>query len=111
MRMSSMLCGSAMHVRQGAAGIRIARQQRSTDDRAALVNKKAAAHRQPLPPPKPAFEAAHPRRQPAARHAPMPSSPQKGSAVTTFTESEELEQLLSATSIDIPAARSAARKE
>jgi hypothetical protein len=41
----------------------------------------------------------------------MPTSLQKGSVVTTFTESEEFVLLLSATSIDPPAARSAARKK
>ena len=41
----------------------------------------------------------------------MPLGPQKGSVVTTFTGSEEFVQLLSATSIDLPAARSAAGKK
>ena len=41
----------------------------------------------------------------------MPASPPKGSVVSMFTDSEELELLLSATSIDLPArARSAAQK-
>ena len=45
----------------------------------------------------------------------MPSSRPEGSVVTTFTVSEELEQLhvqlLVAASIDLPAARSVARKK
>jgi len=41
----------------------------------------------------------------------MPSSRPEGSVVTTFTGSEAFEQLLSAASIDLPAARSAAEKK
>ena len=67
MSMLSMLCGSAMQAWQGAAGIRKARQQSGSDARAALVDKKQPAHRQPLPMLQPAFEAARPHRQLAAR--------------------------------------------
>ena len=81
MRMPSMSCGSAMQTRQGAAGIRKARQHRVSDARAALVDKKAAAHRQTLPLPMPAFEAARPRRQPAACHALKPTRRQRGDHV------------------------------
>ena len=71
-----------MQTRQGAAGIRKARQQRSSDARrAALVDKKAAAHRQPLTLPMPAFEAARPRRQSAACHAIEPAERQRGDHV------------------------------
>ena len=41
----------------------------------------------------------------------MPSSPPKGSVVTTFIGSEAFVQLLSSASIDLPAARSAAGKK
>ena len=41
----------------------------------------------------------------------MPLGRPEGSVVTTFTGSEAFEQLLSAASIDLPAARSAARKK
>ena len=39
-----------------------------------------------------------------------PASPPNGSVVSMFTVSEEFEQLLVATSIDLPAARSALEK-
>ena len=81
MRMPSMLCGSAMQTRQGAAGIRKARQHRGSDARAALVDKKQAAHRQPLLLPQPFFEAARPHRQPAAHHALKPARRQRGDHV------------------------------
>ena len=73
MRMPSMSCGSAMQTRQGAAGIRKARQHRVFDAHAALVDKKAAAHRQ-------TFEAAHPCRQSAACHAALKSRPAQKAA-------------------------------
>ena len=109
MRMPSMLCGCAMQTRQGAAGIRKARQHRVSDARAALVDKKAAAHRQtlPLPMPLPSKQ----RIRAASMLPVIPSSRPEGSVVTTFTVSEELEQLLVAASIDLPAARSALGKK
>ena len=81
MRMPSMLCGSAMQAWQGAAGIRKARQQSGSDARAALVDKKQAAHRQPLLLPQPFFEAARPHRQLAARHAVGTAERQRGDHV------------------------------
>ena len=70
-----------MQTRQGAAGIRKARQQSGSDARAALVDKKQPAHRQPLTLPMPAFEAARPRRQSAACHAIEPAERQRGDHV------------------------------
>ena len=70
-----------MQTRQGAAGIRKARQQSGSDARAALVDKKQPAHRQPLPMLQPAFEAARPHRQPAARHAVGTAERQRGDHV------------------------------
>ena len=81
MSMLSMLCGSAMQAWQGAAGIRKARQHRGSNARAALLDKKAAAHRQLLPLPKPAFKVARPRHQPAACHAYEPAERQRGDHV------------------------------
>ena len=81
MRMPSILCGCAMQTRQAAAGIRKARQHRGSDARAALLDKKQATHRQPLPMPQPFFEAARPRRQRAARHAVGPTRRQRGDHV------------------------------
>ena len=81
MSMLSMLCGSAMQAWQGAAGIRKARQQSGSDARAALVDKKQPAHRQPLPMLQPAFKVARPRHQPAACHAYEPAERQRGDHV------------------------------
>ena len=81
MSMLSMLCGSAMQAWQGAAGIRKARQQSGSDARAALVDKKQPAHRQPLHMLQPAFEAARPHRQLAARHAVGTAERQRGDHV------------------------------
>ena len=99
MRMPSMLCGCAMQTRQGAAGIRKARQHRVSDARAALVDKKAAP-----PIAKRCRCRCLPSKQRirAASMLPViPSSRPEGSVVTTFTVSEELEQLLVAASIDL----------
>ena len=107
MRMPSMSCGSAMQTRQGAAGIRKARQHRVSDRM--LVLRSWIRKRPPIAKRCRCRCLPSKQRVRAASLLPvMPTSRPEGSVVTTFTVSEELEQLLVVGSIDLPAARSAA---
>ena len=97
-----------MRARQGAAGIRMASHTVAANAFIRHDESKAAAHGQPEPPPMASFEPSG--LGTAALLRPVPKSELLRNLESKFTVPECFALLLSAASIDSPAARSALGK-